>query len=228
MRDVVKMKSWEQYVWKLATGIVTVSKSDKSFIGQPNVSVVPNGVDIQEFAFHPKKTMGTPLTFLYVGNFRWMENKDAAEHLIRDWWPAIQTKYPQSRLRIVGPHAPKGPYFVGTVDRVQDEFNDADIMLAPIRVGGGTKYKILEAMACGLPVVTTKHGIEGMHVADTREVLLAQSADEAVRCIGALYDQKMRPGLVDRARQLVEKEYSWDTIALTLDEAWKGAYERKR
>src|SRR3972149_2017441 len=61
MRDVVKMKSWEQYVWKLATGIVTVSKSDKSFIGQPNVSVVPNGVDIQEFAFHPKKTMGTPL-----------------------------------------------------------------------------------------------------------------------------------------------------------------------
>lgn len=228
MRDVMKMNSWQHHIWKLAAGIITVSKSDQSFINQANVSVVPNGVDVREFVFHPKETMPRNPTFLYVGNFRWMENKDAAEYLIHDWWPVIRAKYPGSRLRIVGDHAPKGQYYIGTVDRIQDELNNADMMLAPIRIGGGTKYKILEAMASGLPVITTKRGIEGMNVTNTRQVLTAQSADEALACVKMIFDSTVRTGLVSRARKLVEKEYSWDTIARALDEAWKGAYERKR
>jgi len=124
LRDVVKMELWQRHVWKQAARIITVSESDKTCIHQPNVSVVPNGVDIKSFVFRPKKTMAKNMTFLYVGNFRWMENRDAAEHLVRDLWPAVQKEYPEARLRIVGNNAPKGPYFVGTVDRIQDERHD--------------------------------------------------------------------------------------------------------
>lgn len=222
MRDVVKMKSWQRHVWKRADHIITVSESDKTFIQQSNVSVVPNGVDTKAFAFRPKKTMSENLTLLYVGNFRWMENKDAAEHLIRDWWPAIQNKYPDAILRIVGKNAPAGPYFVGSVEKIQDELYAADIMLAPIRIGGGTKYKILEAMAAGLPVVTSSLGIMGMHGETKKHFLIAESSADVLESIAYLRDDAKRMDMVTSGRELVEKEYSWDLIAQKLDRIWNS------
>ncbi len=217
--DVAKMKRWEQRVWKEAAHVVTVSESDRSAIGQANVSVVPNGVDTTSFVFRPKKMMGKPLTFLYVGNFRWMENRDAAEHIIRDIWPVIRAQYPDARLRIVGDHAPGGQYYVGRVDDIHKEFEGADILLAPIRIGGGTKYKILEAMASGLPVITSSLGIEGM---DTHSVLIAHTPEEAVQSVHTLENNTKRMQLVERARHIIEKEYSWDMIARKLDDVWNS------
>jgi glycosyltransferase involved in cell wall biosynthesis len=216
------MKTWQHHVWKLAARIITVSGSDKTFIQQSNVSVVPNGVDTKEFAFRPKKTLSKNLTFLYVGNFRWMENRDAAEHLVRDFWPAIAEKYPDARLRIIGKNAPSGPYFIGSVDNIQDELNCADIMLAPIRIGGGTKYKILEAMAAGLPVITSSLGIEGMHGATKMHFLVAESAADVLASVAYLSDNTKRLNIVTAARTLIEKEYSWDLIAQKLDRIWNS------
>lgn len=230
--DVAKMTKWETRVWKEATRIVSVSEADRNAIAQSvspeKISVVSNGVDTETFLFRPKKQWDSKkLTFLYVGDFRWMENKDAAEHLIRDWWPAIQAKYPGSRLRIVGKNAPKGQYFVGAVDDIQEELHAADALLAPIRIGGGTKYKILEAMAAGAPVITTKLGIEGMHAVHQKHVLLAETPEEVLPLLGALADMKKRMAITAAARKLVETRYSWDMIAGALDTAWKDAYARK-
>jgi glycosyltransferase involved in cell wall biosynthesis len=222
MGDVIKMKTWQRHVWKRAARIITVSESDKRFIQQPNVSVVPNGVDTKSFAFRPKKTMAKDFTVLYVGNFRWMENRDAADHIIRDFWPAICEAYPDARLRIVGKNAPKGKYFSGSVDSIQDELHGADVMLAPIRVGGGTKYKILEAMAAGLPVITTFLGVEGMSGADKKHFLIADSTAGVLASIAYLRDNATRTGIVTNARALVEKEYSWDLIAQKLDQIWNS------
>ncbi|MCX6792149.1 MAG: glycosyltransferase family 4 protein [Candidatus Gottesmanbacteria bacterium] len=222
MRDVIKMKTWQRHVWERATRIITVSESDKTFIQQPNVSVVPNGVDTKLFAFSPKKTMGKAVTFLYVGNFRWMENRDAAEHIIRDFWPAIRKAYPDARLRIVGKNAPKGQYFVGMVDSIQAELHGADIMLAPIRVGGGTKYKILEAMASGLPVITSSLGIAGMSGTGKKHFLIAESADDVLESIAYLRNGNRREEIVTNARALIEKEYSWDMIAQQLNDIWNS------
>lgn len=221
--DVAKMKKWEHRIWKEAKHIVTVSESDRLFINQANVSVVPNGVDLQAFAFHPKKSWDKQdLTFLYVGDFRWMENKDAAQHLIHDWWPAIHQKYPGSQLRIVGKHAPKEEYFVGEVENIQHEFNSADVLLAPIRIGGGTKYKILEAMASGLPVITTHQGVEGMKGENKKQFFLAKTAQDVVLLVDILSNSMIRKTLVTNARTLVEKEYSWETIAKLLDTVWNS------
>lgn len=228
--DVVKMIRWEKKSWAAAAGIVSVSAEDKAVIGESvdpkRISVVPNGVDIKEFAFRPKKTFARDrLTFLYVGNFRWMENKDAAQHLITDFWPTIREKYSDARLRIVGKNAPSGPYFVGSVDNIQDELNAADIMLAPIRIGGGTKYKILEAMASGLPVITSPLGTKGMKGEATTHFLLAENSADILGSIAYLLNDSTRMRIVNSARQLIEKEYSWDLIAQKLDRVWKGVHE---
>jgi len=219
--DVAKMDRWEKYIWAKADRIVTVSQSDRAIIGQSNASVVPNGVDIKEFAFRPKKSVSKNLTFLYVGNFRWMENRDTAQHLIQDIWPAVKEKYPKATLRIVGKNTPSSTYFVGSVENIQDELYAADIMLAPIRVGGGTKYKILESMATGLPVVTTPLGAQGMNIHDRKEVWIGRTSAEILLAIHDIIGGTQRKKVLEKARKLVEDHYSWDHIAQALDSVWK-------
>jgi len=102
-----------------------------------------------------------------------MENRDAAGYLERVIWPEINKRYLQAQLRIVG----KGR---NAVARIQDELYKADFMIAPIRVGGGTKFKILEAMAAGLPVITTTIGASGL---DTKVLWIADSPDETLAAI---------------------------------------------
>jgi len=207
--DVSKMIAWEKRCWSKASAIVAVSESDKRFIGKPNVSVVSNGVDIEAYPFKPKKTPG--FRFLYTGNFRWMENRDAADYLRGTIWPVIKKQYPQATLRIVGKGAPDG-----AVERIQDELCDADIMIAPIRIGGGTKFKILEAMACGLPVVTTTIGAEGI---DTKALWIADTPEETMMRIHEIGKNKQK---ITYGRSLVEREYNWDSIAKKLDHVWNS------
>ena len=168
------MKLWEKKIWKESAKTIAVSRIDAAEINKitgKDASVVPNGVDTGVFPFKPKKTRG--YTFLYVGNFKWMENRDAAGYLERVIWPEINKRYLQAQLRIVG----KGR---NAVARIQDELYKADFMIAPIRVGGGTKFKILEAMAAGLPVITTTIGASGL---DTKVLWIADSPDETLAAI---------------------------------------------
>ncbi len=237
--DIGKMKYWEKRAWTEAGAIVSVSQRDKDVIGMTidaqKVSVVPNGVDLDQFVFLPKKQLIDALTILYVGNFAWMENKDAVEHIIGDFWPAIIHQYPKAKLRIVGKNMPKSfekfkssnISFWSNVDVITDELNGADIMFAPIRVGGGTKYKILEAMAAGLPVITSSTGVLGMDVHHGKELLIADTIQDVLKSIEELRNQKKRLHLVNAARKCIEERYSWDTIAQSLEKVWQKIYEAK-
>ena len=157
--------------------------------------------------------------------------------LVGDIWNGIRAKYPDATLRIVGKNMPpalkknmmrEGVVLLEDVEDIRLEYQKADALLAPIRIGGGTKFKILEAMASGLPVITTKKGIEGLHVENEKHLMAVDGLKDIVGAIDNVLQRKTRESMVDAARRKIEQEYSWKTIADKLLSAWQTAYERNR
>lgn len=236
--DVYKLKSWEHRAWKQAVCVTAVSPDDASVMekySDTDVTVVPNGVDLDSF---PLRTPGNhkDFTVLFVGNFRWLPNREALSTLVGRIWPRIQDKIPGARLRVVGrdlPGAMKNRVIQagGVVDDdvadISQVYRDADVLVAPHDIPGGTKFKMLEAMASGLPIVTGIPGMAGLHVKPGVHYFDANSPDQYV---DKLLFIRENPAVVKKvtqsARRLIETEYNWDMIAGILDGVWKKAYAR--
>lgn len=230
--DVEKLKIAERKVWSKSKHIITVSEEDKKYIsscGYQNVSVVPNGVDETWFKYHPKKTISSRFMATFIGNFRWMQNQDAVYTVLTYLWPQILESYPQARLQIVGQDFPErftqyithSVTLKQSVKDIRDVFETSDMLLAPISIGGGTKYKILEAMASGVPVITTTKGIEGLDVIPNTHLLVAQDLSEWVGLVESLINSPKKVSvLCSNARKLIEKKYSWTSIAQKQHAVW--------
>src|SRR3989304_7813796 len=171
--DVFKIKWWEMYFWKKAKRLAAMSEEDRHFIQKHShlkVDVIANGVDIDYFAKTEKLKPKSP-TVLFVGQFKWLPNRDATKFLVEEIWPKINNKINTAQLWIVGRNPPldilkfTGPdvQVDGEVEDVRLAYAKADVLLAPIRNGRGTKYKIYEAMATNTPIVGTKLAVEGIH-----------------------------------------------------------------
>ena len=232
--DTVKLAFWERRVWKHASRIIAVSEDEASVIQKSvgpaiPVSVVPNGVDVSSFHFETKKPGGAP-AFLFVGSFMWMQNRDAVQWLMKSIWPMLEKQFPGAALRIVGRSMPAATrnlivnprvMLLEHVENIEEEFHNADVLIAPIRIGGGTSFKILEAMACGLPVVTTTLGAAGLNVTDGKELLIANTDDKLIEAASLLVrSPKKRSEIARNARKTIERDYAWDNIAKSLDHIW--------
>lgn len=232
--DVMKIRVWEKHYWRQATRLVAMSDEDKKIMGQAvpnkNIDIVANGVDINLFTKTKIQRPKRP-TVLFVGNFKWLPNKDAAWFLTYKIWPKIKKKIPQSRLWIVGRNPTskilslskqKDVLVDGGVDDIRDAFGQASVLLAPIRNGRGTKYKVLEAMASKLPVVSTPLGVDGIDVKDNDQVLIAsQASDLAEKTIKILKDQQLGKKIAKSAFWLIKNKYNWQIIASSLDKVYR-------
>ncbi len=223
--DVLKINLWEKFYWRRASRLAAMSDSDRQMMNQSvkdkKVDVVANGVDSDYFS-RVKPKAGQVV--LFIGNFKWLPNRDAAHFLVKEIWPRIVACLPQAELLIVGRNptpeilklAKVGIRIDGSVADIRTAFAKASVLLAPIRNGRGTKYKVLEAMASGLPVVTTKLGIEGIEAESS--VLVAESAgDLAQQTITVLEDHQLAGRLADKAKKIVYKKYNWQTISNRLN-----------
>lgn len=233
--DIQKIKTWEERFWTTATKLVAVSQIEKDSMNRDDVAIVPNGVDIDQFKMQNAKVkmQRDKKRILYIGDFKWIENQDACRYILTTVWPKIyeQTKGSVA-LWIVGKHIPpalKAKQYVGQVifdEQANDTvatFSQADVLLAPIRVGGGTSFKILEAMASGVPVVTTKLGIAGLTAKEGEHVLVGETSDtQAALVARVLEDDAFCASLVKKARALVEKTYNWKHIATLLDDVYRS------
>lgn len=232
--DVAKIKRWEEAVWRKASAVTAVSPQDASLItrasGKP-VSVVPNGVDLSQFSFSSERPKRMGPLLLFTGDFRWFPNKDALRRLLTDIWPKVTIRFPQSTLRIVGRHIAAstadqirnaGAQLQEDVADIGEEYRNADVLAAPHAIAGGTKFKMLEAMASGLPIVTTKEGMAGLAALAQTHYLEASSTVEFVAQVARIWENiQVRNNLTRNARQLVEQHYSWENIATTLEAVWR-------
>lgn len=233
MFDVAKIRLWERTYWKKAKRLAAMSQEDKKFIlnSDPSleVDVVANGVDIDFFA-KTKKVKAKVPTVLFVGNFKWLPNRDATKFLVEEIWPKIKKQMPQALLWIVGRNPPKDILAYSSqdihvdadVEDIRTAYGSADVLLAPIRNGRGTKYKILEAMATKTPIVGTRLAIEGINITSGREAYVASNAQElAEKTVQVLKKPKIGAELAQNAYSLVAADYNWRKISGKLDEVYR-------
>jgi glycosyltransferase involved in cell wall biosynthesis len=207
-----------------ADALLTVSEADAAHLrslGARSISVVPNGVDCEAYTDLPTGRGEGPPTILYVGSMAWQPNVQAAIYLAREALPQIRTAVPAARLVIVGrdptvevralAHLP-GVEIAGGVPDVRPYLRQAHLLAVPLESGGGTRLKILEAFAAGLPVVSTPVGCEGLRVTAEEHLLMAPRKRFAAAVTALLGDPQRGRELAARARQLVHAEYDWRRI----------------
>lgn len=232
--DILKLKYWEKHYWKQATLMSTVSEEDKevmvSDIADLSVEVIPTaaGEDLANLWKNEKK-ISTP-TILLLCNFLWLQNTEAANKLIQDIFPALKKSIPELRCLIAGQHAKEklnAIYPLGVeirdiapsdIQAVLDAVDQSSIMVAPLSGPGGSRLKILGAMAAGVPVVTSKTGIAGIEAKNDIEVIIAKNDSDYIRGILKLFSDPIHYQLIRKnARHLYEKKYSWDNVLIKLE-----------
>lgn len=233
MVDVFKIKWWERYYWKRAKRLAAMSREDRDFIRnlapKLQVDVVANGVDIEYFA-KTKKQKPTSPTVLFVGQFKWLPNRDATKFLVEEIWPKIKSRIIGAKLWIVGRNPPDDIINYrsddirvdGGVEDIRLAYGSASVLLAPIRNGRGTKYKILEAMATQTPIVGTKLAIEGINIQAGVHALISQTAEDlASQTVKVLTSPALGQKLATAAYGLVARDYNWQRISEKLDQVYQ-------
>lgn len=197
------------------------------------IHVVPNGVDVEYFRRAPLDAPRRGV--LHIGGLGWVPNADGIRWFIERVWPEIRRRRPDEVLQLVGErgdfpvssaHADAGIQFVGPVPDVRPYAAAASVFVVPLRVGGGTRLKLLDAFAMGIPVVSTRIGAEGLDADDGREILLRDTEDAFAEAVcGLLSSPERRRSLADGARALVERRYRWDVIGEVQDRGYRSAIE---
>jgi hypothetical protein len=206
--------------------VVVCSERDRARIRVPNARVVANGYDAPDRPLGKTK-VGRPPTILLQGMLNYPPNVDGARFLVHRVAPLVRRRLPDTKVRIVGRPAPSvndlagspGVIVTGWVPSMEAELQRADLVAVPIRFGGGTRIKILEAFAHRIPVVSTSFGAYGLDVVDGEHLLLADTPDAfADACITLLTDERERQELVDSAEELFLQKYQWCHIAESIRE----------
>jgi glycosyltransferase involved in cell wall biosynthesis len=224
-----KLRHEEVSAWKRVDGCTLTSRRDEELLASdvPNLrtAVIPNGVDVEFFRPSAEPPPVAPLTVLFFGAINYFPNTDGALFFLGEVLPILLGRYPEARIRIVGPGAPesvsalrsKNVEIVGFVDDLRAEIERARVVVAPLRIGGGTRLKILEAMSMRKPIVSTRIGAEGLDVTHGTDILLADHPDAFAREIGRLFDDAaLGSRLGGAARRTAEAHYSWRAAAAKL------------
>jgi glycosyltransferase involved in cell wall biosynthesis len=187
-------------------------------------AVVPNGVDTSYFAVRPDPR---GKTLLFCGAMDLFPNRDAMVYFFSKIWPRLVVRIPDVEIFVVGRNPPKWllklarrdgrVYVKGFVDDVREYFQRATVFVCPVRTGGGTRIKILDSMAMGVPVVATSFAAGGLEIEHNRNVLLADTAEEfVIAVVRIVSDTRQRQSIADVAVESAKALYSWDIVGKSL------------
>ena len=190
-------------------------------------AVVPNAVDIDDFKPPYGDSQSDGRTVMFFGAINYFPNVEGLRYLVSEVWPILAKTHPEARLKIVGQHptpevlAYAGPRIevTGRVDDVRTHLSSAAVTIVPLRIGGGTRFKILEAMAMARPVVSTSLGAEGILAVPGKDILIADDPAGLAAALGRVLDEPaLGAELGKRGRALVEERYSWAAAARTMED----------
>jgi glycosyltransferase involved in cell wall biosynthesis len=237
-RETTLLARMERRAVEIADTILAVSDDDAAYfsaLGARRVVLVPNGVDCAAYDRPRGGRPGRP-TILYVGALGWPPNASAARYLATDVLPIVRQRVADARVVIVGRNPPAELLALARNDRhveiaadvpdVTPYFRDADVLAVPLETGGGTRLKILEAFAAGLPVVSTPIGCEGIAADDGRHLVVAERRHFAAAVADLLLDPERGRRLAARGKELARARYDWSVVGASACDAVAAAAAR--
>lgn len=227
-----RMSAYEHKVCAAVRRVIAVSEADakmmRELYGVKDVRAVATGVDLDYF-HPPEATAVKKFDLVFIGSMDWMPNVDGVQWLAAEILPLIHARRPATTVAIVGRKpspavealALRDPRIAvtGTVPDVRPYLWGAQVSIVPLKVGGGTRLKIFESMAAGVPVISTTIGAEGLPVNDGRDIVLADSAQAfADACLRLLAAPARTREIADAAFTLVKDNFGWDAFSLQFEE----------
>jgi sugar transferase (PEP-CTERM/EpsH1 system associated) len=238
-----KLRRAEQRATPLFDVNVCVSELDREefirFCPGASFLAVPNGTDVNYFAPREEPT-GAQIVF--VGGLSWYPNTDGVLHFIREVLPLVRRRVPNASFVVIGGSpgrelkqiaaAESGVRVLGRVEDIRDEVARSAVFVVPLRVGGGTRLKILDAMAMGKAIVSTSIGAEGLDVQPGVDIVIADTPQDFATAVARLIrDPERRHAIAASARAHVMERYSWQRIAPLQEAAYEQAvreFDKKR
>lgn len=225
--QAAKLKAYEARACQRAQHVVAVSDLDTEQLRQlapgARVTTVPNGVDTSFFNSQAD-TPRQPAGLVFVGGFTWFPNLDAIQYFCAEILPLLVQQVPDVKLTVIGKH-PDTPavremaqnphvHLAGLVDDIRPYVQAAAAYVVPLRIGGGTRLKILDALSMSKAIVSTSVGCEGLAVEDGQTIVMADTPQDFARAIvRVLSDPALAQAIGQRGRALVEQRYDWAAVA---------------
>ena len=223
-----KFKREEIAAWRTVDGCAMTSAREAALVDtivpETPTAVVPNAVDTNFFS--PSDAAVDPNTIVLTGLMKYRPNVDGAIFFVRDILPRILRERPQAHFYIVGGEPPaevlelaaSNVVVTGSVDDVRPYVHKAAVFVVPLRMGGGTRLKVLEGLSMAKPMVSTSIGCEGIDVVDREHLLIADDADRfADAVLELMRDRELSHALARRGRELMLARYRWEAVVETLE-----------
>jgi len=238
-REARLMETYERRAWPRFNSIIAMSEVDRQEIlrysGGTPVQVVPNGVDTHRLQIHDE---GKTPTLIFVGWTRHAPNRDGLQWFLDTIWPDIRQAHATARFVVISRSLPQDLYervsndpridYLADIEDAYPAVGKSWVSIVPLRIGSGTRLKILEAMAVGTPVVSTSVGCEGIATHDGEGIIIADTPKEFRNAVlTMLNDHSARAKISVNARRVVEEQYDWMVIGAAAADAVTAAIRHK-
>ncbi len=225
-----RVAKYEKKVAQTADRSFVVSSIDKKFIGGDKVDVIPLGIDVKYF--HKSSVVQEDPVIVFTGNMNYKPNEDAVLWFYRYCWGLLKTSLPQIRFIVAGSSPTAAVVALGSdpaititgrVPSLATVINSSQISIAPMQSGSGMQFKILEAMACGVPVVATTLGVGDIQAEVGKDLLVADEPDLFVNAVLLLLNSKeLRTKIGDAGKHYVSEHHTWDSLNELFESATLG------
>ncbi len=216
-------RRYERFMFSPFDRTVVISEADQAMLRQlqPSLKIetIPNGIELERF--RAKNVDRDPCTLLFVGNYEYPPNRDAARILVEEVLPQVRKALPEARLQLIGNNPPAWLResardhieVSGHVPEVAPYLERATVFVCPLRIGAGLKNKVLEALAMGIPLVATPLSVAGIDIRHGESAIIAPVEQVATRTVELLRSASLRDSLSKQGRALIEAKYSWEKTA---------------